>query len=64
MRFTAKPQLCAMSLALDAQGDTVPKRGATMILSVLAFVLLIAQVLHKSTAIAIWLARPHRVRHL
>ena len=28
-RLTAKPQLCAMSVALDAQGDTVPKRGLT-----------------------------------
>ena len=29
MRCTAKPQLRAMSLALEAQGDTVPKRGDT-----------------------------------
>ena len=30
-RRTAKPQLCAMSVALDAQGETVPKRGLTTI---------------------------------
>ena len=29
MRCTAKPQLRAISLALEAQGDTVPKRGDT-----------------------------------
>ena len=32
-RRIAKPQLCAMSVALDAQGDTVPRRGATTIKS-------------------------------
>ena len=36
MRLTAKPQLWAISLALEAQGDTVPRRGATMIWTVLA----------------------------
>ena len=30
-RRTARPQLCAMSVALEAQGDTVPKRGVTTI---------------------------------
>ena len=30
MRLTASPQLCAMSVALEAHGDTVPKRGDTM----------------------------------
>jgi len=28
-RRSARPQLCAMSVAFDAQGDTVPKRGVT-----------------------------------
>jgi hypothetical protein len=28
-RFSAMPQLWAMSVALDAQGETVPKRGVT-----------------------------------
>ena len=31
MRLIAMPQLCAMSVALDAQGETVPKRGVTTI---------------------------------
>ena len=30
MRLRAKPQLWAMSVALEAQGETVPKRGVTM----------------------------------
>jgi hypothetical protein len=27
IRRTARPQLCAMSVALEAQGETVPSRG-------------------------------------
>ena len=30
-RLSAMPQLWAMSVALEAQGDTVPKRGVTTI---------------------------------
>ena len=30
-RLSAMPQLCAMSVALEAQGETVPKRGVTTI---------------------------------
>ena len=30
MRLTAKPQLWAMSVALEAQGETVPRRGETV----------------------------------
>ena len=52
MRLTAKPQLWAMSLALEAQGETVPKRGATMIWTVLAVWMTVLPARRRSIGIA------------